>query len=329
MEEYINEYEPELFIGNMQWDNFSSDMQILFFKLSGVKVIMQFHEALELHARRYTALKIYRLADALIVLSREFEKFWKNFGVRSYYIQNPIFTGKTKNFHGRNSKENFKIILWVGNVTAHKNPFAALQILNEIVKKIPDVKLRILGNIGEQELINQMKSFISANNLTENVEFCGYHENVEDFYKSADVMLATSPLEGFGLAIAEGKFYELPLVLYKLERNELLRDGKGYIAVEQKDFNGAAQAIVKILTDTNLRCKLSAEARESIQPFLDYDITGAWQRVFEDLENNSSIPSHDLLAESVQEFFVHELWQKNIQINNLIQYIKNLEGKFK
>lgn len=328
LEVHLNEYKPELFIGNMQWDSFSSDMQILFFKLSGVKVVMQFHEALELHALRYTALKTYRLADALIVLSHEFEKFWKNFGVRSYYIQNPIFTGETKNFYGRNPKENSKTILWVGNIAVHKNTFAALQILNEIVKKIPDVKLRILGNVSEQALLNQMKSFIATNHLEEKVEFCGHHKEVENFYKSADVMLVTSPLEGFGLAIAESKFYELPLVLYKLERNELLRDGKGYIAVEQGDFHGAAQAIIKILTNTELRCRLSEEARESIQPFLDYDIEGAWQRVFEDLENNVSIPPHDLLAESVQEFFVNELWQKNIQINNLLQRIKNLEGKF-
>lgn len=197
------------------------------------------------------------------------------------------------------------------------------------MKKISDVKLLIVGNISEQELFNQMQNFIASNHLEKNVEFCGYHKEVENFYKSADVMLVTSPLEGFGLAIAESKFYKLPLVLYRLERNELLRNGKGYIVVEQGDFYGAAQAIIKILTDSKLRQRLSAEARESIQPFLDYDVEGAWQRVFEDLENDAPIPSHDLENESIQEFFVSELWQKNIQINNLIQHIKNLEGKFK
>lgn len=328
LEKYLVEYKPELFISHRQWEIFSSDMQILFYKLSGVKVIMQFHEGIELHAWRYTSFQFYKIADALTVLSSVFEKFWRNFGVRCYYVPNPIIFGdEQKNFKGRNPRKISNTVLWVGNVATYKNAFAALQIINEVSKKIADVKLKILGNIKEEALYEKMKNFITVNNLEKNVEFCGYHKDVGSFYESADIMLNTSLSEGFSLVIAESKFYELPLVLYKLERNELLRDEKGYIAVKQNDFYNAAQAIIKILTDEKLRCKLSVEARESIQPFLEYDIVGKWQKIFCDLENDVSVSTKNLEDEEIQNFFVKELWQNRIEINNLIKRVNALTQK--
>ena len=120
------------------------------------------------------------------------------------------------------------------------------------------------------------------------------------------------------MAIAESKFFELPMVLYKLERNELVRDGKGLISVEQGDYRGAANAIVNILTDAQLRKKLSAEARESLQPFLNYDIAGAWQKVFYDLEQNLPTSTASIENAENQNFFVQELQQKQFQIQHLL-----------
>ena len=328
MEKYFAEYDIDSFVTHQHWEP-PILLQILFFKFCGIKTVVQFHHDLNFFVNNILGMKSYLSADAVINPSQTAAKYWENFGVRSYYIPHPIEIDGAENFHGRDAKKLSKTILWVGRIAENydKNAQALMPILKEVATQIPDVKLKLVGRVENQTIFAQMQAFIRENHLEKNVEFCGYQTDVKKFYESADVFLNTSPSESFCLAIAESKFYELPLVLYDLERLAILRDGKGYIAVEQGDFRGAAQAIVKILTDTELRCKLSAEARESIQPFLDYDIAGAWQRVFEDLENDVPAPPHKFENEAIQKFFADELWQKQLIINNLVQHINRLESK--
>ena len=280
---------------------------------------MHFHHELNYHIFGLNSIFVYRLADGLISLSKTRKEFWKNYDVHSYYLPLPVPIEGAEHFHGRNPKKCSNTILYVGRIAKadDKNTFAILPILNEVVKVIPNVKLKILGEVYNEEVFVQMKNFIAKNHLEGNVEFCGYQTNVRPFYEEADVILNTSPSEGWPLFVVESKFYELPLVLYELPDVETLSDGKGHIAVPQGDFISAAQAIVAILTDTELRCKLSAEARESLQKFIDYDVAGAWRKLFTDIKNNAPIPPHNINNEKLQTFFLNEIWQAQEKIYKL------------
>ena len=330
LEKYLQFYEVDLFISQKHYIALSPSLQMIFFRLSGLKAGMEFHQCTTRHIARFpnTPL-IYKMADFLVALSNTFKTYLKNSGIRSYYIPHPITIDGAENFHGRNPKNCSNTILYVGRIAkaTDKNTFAILPILNEVVKVIPNVKLKIVGEIFHEEVFQQMKKFIAENRLESNVEFCGYHKDVGKFYEKADLILNTSPSEGFPMFVVESKFYELPMVLYELPDVETLRDGKGYIAVPQGDFRAAARAIVKILTDTEFRCKMSAEARESLQKFLDYDIAGAWKKIFDDLENNVPVPLHNLNAEKIQTFLLKEIWQTKSQVQFLTAQIQKLQAK--
>ena len=327
-EKLLKKYEVDLFIGQSQtFFLIHPAFQILFLKLSGLKVGMQFHESIVLHLTLTSNMYIgYKLADFLVTLSRPFQSYWKNFGVRSYFVPNPVHIDGAENFHGRDPKKISNTILYLGRISIalDKNTFEILPILNEVVKVIPDAKLKIIGEVSNEDVFTTMKNFIAANHLENNVEFCGYHKDVEPFYESADVMLSTSLAEGWGMSITESKFYELPLVLYELPDSELLRDGKGYVSVPQGDFRAAAHAVIKILTDTEYRCKLSAEARVSLQPFIENDIAGAWKKIFDDIENNAPIIPHNAETEKIQTFMINELCKQHIQIQSLSEKLNNL-----
>ena len=284
---------------------------------SGNKTIVQFHEDLPDFAFDFNNILLYALSDSLTSLSKTREKFWKNFAVRSYYIPNPMKFDDDENFQWYNSKKFSNTILWIGRVAYNKNTIATLPIIHEVKKLIPNVKLKIVGDFEVPEVYEQMKKLIIENHLENNVEFCGYHKDVAPFYESADVMLSTSKAEGWGLSITESKFYELP-------DSELLRGGKGCEIVKQDDYKAAARAVVKILTDTEYRCTLSAEARESLQPFIDYDIVGAWKRIFDDLDNDSPVPPYDIENEKIQTFILNELLDQKLQVRKLSAQLKNV-----
>lgn len=93
-------------------------------------------------------------------------------------------------------------------------------------------------------------------------------------------MLITSSYEGFLLTLAEGKSYGLPCVMYELPYLELIRDGKGFVAVKQQDSKAAAQAVIDLLLDTEKRLAMGKAARESMEQFAAFDIASAWKTVF-------------------------------------------------
>ena len=318
LEEFSNllkKFNVDLLVSHMRAPDFPPFVQFLFCKLSGIKIVMELHGALKHEDFRFPKALSYTLSDGVVVLSKARTQFLKNLGVRAYYIPNPLNLNAA-DFQGRNTEKISKTVLWVGRISADKNPSAVVPIMKEVAAKIPDAKLKILGAPSNNAFMQKFKNLIKENNLESNIEFCGYHTETEKFYETADVMLNTSPHEGWSLVIAESKFYELPLVLYELPDNELTQDGKGYVAVAQGDYRKAAQAIIKILTDSEFRRKLSAKARESIQPFLNYDIGGAWQQLFDDLEKDSTSTPHNSDNEQIQKLLLEEIFKLQQQLKS-------------
>ena len=315
----LEKYSVDLLISHMRAMDFSPFVQFLFCKLSGIKIAMELHGSIKHEDFQFPKALSYKISDAVIVLSKTRMEFLRNLGVRTYYIPNPIILDNAE-FGGRESEKISNTILWVGRISSDKNFSAVVPIMKEVVAKIPTAKLKILGAAGNSITLKKFLESIKNNNLESNIKLCGFHTDIKKFYETADVMLNTSPHEGWSLSIAESKFYELPLVLYELPDNELTSDGKGYISVAQGDYHAAAQAIIKILTNSEFRRKLSIQARESLQPFLNYDIDGAWQKVFGDLENNLPQFLHNLNNEQIQNILLEEIFK-------LQQKVKNLKSK--
>ena len=212
LEIYLRDYEVDCFISQIYW-SIPPMSQILLCKLSGVRFLMHFHTELYVYLMHpFLWIPAFKLADGVINLSKIRREFWKNLGVRSYYIPNPISIDGEKNFPEHTAKKSTHNLLWIGRISDAngKNTFAALLILREVIKKFPDAKLKIVGEVSQENVFDAMKKFIAENNLEKNVEFCGFQPDVKKFYAEADVMLHTSPREGWSLVIAESKIFSLP-----------------------------------------------------------------------------------------------------------------------
>lgn len=323
LEGYVKEYEIDLFCSHAYYGQFPPLFQILFFKLLNVPVVMEMHNIFTVIVPFSRKLdKVYRLADGVINLSRVDKVFWDNHGCNCYYIPNPIYKDMVDKNYKRNPRVNRKTILWIGQFNNQKQPLEIVPVMKEVVKYIPDAKMNVVANPTDRQLFEKVQADIKENSLEKNIELCGFHLNVKPFFESADVMLMTSVVEGFPYIVIEDKLYQLPLVCYELPYLEFFRDGKGYISVRQYDRQAAAMAIVKILTDDDLRCKLSVEARESIQQFIDYDIAGAWKQVFGDIEAGIRHNEKNFEMEQIELLMMQGLSNQNTQI----RYLNNLLG---
>jgi glycosyltransferase involved in cell wall biosynthesis len=232
----------------------------------------------EMVAYRYSVLtKAYEMADTVITLNDVDTAWWQMFGHRSIKTRNPV----QMSLDTAPAKLEGKNILFSGRVDRlQKQTLHAVQVAELVSKKIPDVKLTVVGGCDDQEYKRLIEKYIKDNKLQKTVQMVGYTQDVLPYYQDADVMLCTSKFEGFSLSLTESKVCGLPLVCYYLSNWDLARAPKGMVNVPQDDIYAAADAIVEILQNDELKHRMGKEARESAEEWLSFDLAAHWNMIF-------------------------------------------------
>ena len=288
--EAIDKYDIDTVIYN-DWLNESIRYDSIFIKHVGIPLVTSTHGIFSTTYWQSSHINyilvqssFMRLADAVITLSGADSIFYNTMGAkRAYYIQNPItFDSKELEI----SKLNNKNILWLGRFDMiQKKPLAAIEAFAKVVKTIPDAKFIIVGNAETKEEDNIVYSKIKELKIEKNCELVGFTKNVLPYILNSSVHIMTSRFEGFPMVLGEVKSHGVPTVMFDLPYLEMLRDSKGIITVEQGNTDALAIELIKVLTDDDYRLKLGKEAKESLEPFLEYDTASAWEKVFDDIVN--------------------------------------------
>ncbi len=264
------------------YNRLSTFYEMLYLKMRGIPVLMEVHSGYDavLKDKRHKEKipLMYGIADRIITLSNTDKKLWKEHGCRAEYIQNPVNTDILPLRH-----DCTNTVLWVGRIVqVPKQVFDVVPIIKEARKSIPGIKCLIVGSRDKRYDYDKLMSLIEENDLSANIDVLDYSNNIQEYYRKADVVLMTSSNESYSNVIQESKQYGIPLVNYDLPWLELLKEKKGYISVSQNDHNAAAKAIVDILSDEGLRNRLADEAAESVRPFVKHDVIGDWKRVLKE-----------------------------------------------
>ena len=142
---------------------------------------------------------IYALADGVVTLSEADRCYWGQVNARVYQTVHPL------TYDVANTPVNSlagRTILWAGRMTAEKRPMDAVSIMREVVRELPGARMIMLGS-GDEEVMAQLRGFIEANGLAEQIELPGFRQDPTPWLQQADVFLCTSAYEGFGLSLAE------------------------------------------------------------------------------------------------------------------------------
>lgn len=106
--------------------------------------------------------------------------------------------------------------------------------------------------LGKGPLEDSIRAEISKRNLENEFILLGVKENPYPFLKLADIYVQTSTHEGFGLAIAEARILNIPVVTTKFNTVHMqMVDGKNGLLA---DLNGTdvSEKILRLATDDNL-----------------------------------------------------------------------------
>lgn len=230
---------------------------------------------------RFEALPdVYTLAHGVVTLSETDACYWRSCSGNVFTTVNP------PTYEAAHTPVNHRsglTILWAGRLSAEKRPMDALAILRQVVYAVPDARLILLGG-GNMQMADSLRRCIDADGLRDHVILPGYADDMEPWYRQADVFLCTSAYEGFGLAMAEAQTFGIPVVSYDMPYLTILQGG-GCVCVPQGDVHGAAQAVIRLLTDGAYRREMGIQARLNVENNLSTDQAQRWRTIFAALED--------------------------------------------
>ena len=122
----------------------------------------------------------------------------------------------------------------------------------------------ILYLLGDgDETVEEIRTVVVDNDLTEKVKFIGYVSNVHAYLAIADLFLLISKWEGFPLSILEAMSMRLPIIASDVGGvNEQVFDGQNGFLVERQDVNAITQKIKYLLENRNIAKKMGEKSRE-------------------------------------------------------------------
>ena len=151
----------------------------------------------------------------------------------------------------------------IGRLTAQKSPDMFVKMAVEIKKKIDSAYFLMIGD-GLQR--TETEKLIEASGLRDSTVITGWVDNPLDFAGCIDVCVLLSRWEGFGLALPEYMILGKPIVACRVDAiPEIL--GKAGILVDPNDYQMAADAVIRLYENEELREKLIRAGKQRVKQF--------------------------------------------------------------
>jgi len=173
------------------------------------------------------------------------------------------------------------VLVSAGRLNREKG-FAHLIRAFAVVCRTVECRLIILGEGPERR---ELERLVSELELGEAVTLPGFQDNPYSYMRGATVFVLSSLYEGFGNVIVEALALGVPVVSTRcpVGPEEIISDGVTGLLVPPGDEQVLVGALVRILTDNQLRSELSANGPGRAEDFAVDHIVAQYESVFERL----------------------------------------------
>ena len=129
--------------------------------------------------------------------------------------------------------ENQKIIVHIGRFHKAKNHKFLLKVFKSLSENNQALRLLL---IGEGPLLNQIKSFVNKNNLSDIVYFLGIRNDINEILNGSDLFLFPSFYEGLPSVVIESQLCDLPIICSSnITREVKIGDNIEFIPTKKKN----------------------------------------------------------------------------------------------
>lgn len=215
---------------------------------------------------------IYRKCSQIIALSSyTADAISRQFRIPSEQIMTLPYLIDTERIHPPTQPSEEKVVLFAARYDdTRKNTAMLIQAFGSVVKQVPDARLLLVGTEPPSDLMDLVASL----GVSESVEFCGavpQSEMLESYHRAA-VFAIPSWQEGLGIVGLEAMACGLPVVSTRCGGpEEYVSDGVTGFLVPLNDAEAMANRLIQLLTNSQLRVEMGAQARRAIEERFSFE----------------------------------------------------------
>ena len=211
---------------------------------------------------------------------------------RCVVIQNAIDTAQyTRRTSTRRAKQSLGLeperllIGAVGRLADEKNLVGLIRTVARLVDEGIDAELVIVGE-GPQR--GHLESLIAELGRQDRIHLLGYRADTIDLYQAMDVFALSSLREGFPNVLLEAMAMEVPVVATRVAGvPRLVQHGENGLLVDANNLEQLKGALKGLLADPDLRVRLAAAGRRTIEQSYSFEVRMAKVRaVYDQLLND-------------------------------------------
>lgn len=218
---------------------------------------------------------IFHLADGVVFQTEEAANYFdRTVRRKSNVIMNPV---DSKFFEHKWSGDGKKIVV-VGRLQRQKNPMNVLCAYVSMHDSCPEYTLNYYG---DGELRDEIRRYAILHGCESKVVFHGRSDNVEKVLENAAAFVLGSDYEGMPNALMEAMAVGVPSISTDCPcggPRSLKGEEESCILVPCGDVDALAEALKMILSNVDLRRKLSIAARQRAQSFRTETILHKWDQ---------------------------------------------------
>jgi glycosyltransferase involved in cell wall biosynthesis len=160
-------------------------------------------------------------------------------------------------------------IVCLGKIRRYKEVRLAILVLAALVQSVPQARLSVIGRSDDPAYLEGLKALAEQLAIRDRVEFLVNAPEEEKLacLRKSRALVAPSPIEGFGIAIAEANACGLPVVGTEGVPFDTLQEGRNGFRLPFGDTSGMARRAVQLLSDDELFDNMSREAHSFAQQF--------------------------------------------------------------
>lgn len=177
-----------------------------------------------------------------------------------------------------------KRVIAVGRISYQKGFDRLLQAWALVIKKFPDWKLTVFGGGDKAEKDNLLK-LADSFGIAGSFELLPPVKDIQKEYAKSSILAMTSRYEGLPMVLVEAQQQGLPIVSFdcKCGPKDVILPGRNGLLVKEGDVEGFAQALEKLMSDTDLRNRMQRESLENIKRFDKNLIMDKWESLFREV----------------------------------------------
>lgn len=145
-----------------------------------------------------------------------------------------------------------------------KGVFEFIDVAVEIVRSLPAAEFVLAG---DGPLLQAAKERARQGGLEKHFAFPGFVSDIDQFWRSLDVAIFTSPKEPFGLRLIEPMLHRVPVAAYLTGAgsDEIIEDGNNAVSAPWGNPARLAEQALRLVTDSNLLQTLTIQAYHDIK----------------------------------------------------------------